>query len=391
MSSKRKRPQQESVVASKYFGAGASSYFHSSGPRKGSLPALIGPAPHTLLMGTQASDNALDGDIPFFTNENCFWHILGDALGFRRGFHMRRDEAVESIRPHLLHPLESECGYEEARCRLLEAGYAVWDVVASSERAGSLDQDIRKPRYHDVRTLCATHSSLRRICFVTGSGSAKIFRAGWKEWLATPGLFVAAPDAASQAVFGRYVRPPTTTTSRDDGGDGGGGDGGDGDGGGGDGGDGDGGGSDGSDGGGGGGGGGDVAAAPSPIELLVMESVSPAAVPAASTRSHARRVAAYRAAGRTDLIAAGAPRAAAYAWKRACWLGSSAFPDEVLHPAARAARRFGSRPTDVHGREAEAEADVDVEDAACDDAEDVEVPADEQDEHQGVEDSLSTA
>ena len=165
--SKRKRPQ-ETVVSSKYFGAGSSKYFHATAPRKGSFPPLIGAAPHTLILGTQASDNALDGDIPFFTNENAFWHIMGDALGFRRGFHLRRIDAVESIRPHLLHSLESECSYEEARRRLLDAGFALWDVVAESERAGSLDQAIRKPRFHDVRALCERHRSIERICFATG-------------------------------------------------------------------------------------------------------------------------------------------------------------------------------------------------------------------------------
>ena len=107
-SSSRKRPRTAGSVTaapttSKYFGAGTSSYFKTAAPRKGSLPAMLGGQPHTLICGTQASDNALDGDIPFFTNENAFWHIMGDALGFRRGFHMRRSEAVDSIRPHLLH------------------------------------------------------------------------------------------------------------------------------------------------------------------------------------------------------------------------------------------------------------------------------------------------
>jgi G:T/U-mismatch repair DNA glycosylase len=302
---KRRRPC-EPVVASKYFGSGPSKHFNATAPRKGSLPALLGNEPHTLIMGTQASDNALDGDIPFFTNENAFWHIIGDALGFRRGFHMRRTEAVESIRLHLLHPVESECGYDEARRRLLAAGFAVWDVVAESERAGSLDQDIRNPRFHDVRTLCTQQPSIVRICFATGQGSAKIFRGAWKRWLATPGAFTAAPDAASQSVFARYVRPAAGDADTV----------------------------------------GNAAGRP-PIELLVMESVSPAAVPAVATKSRVKRMEAYRTAGRFDLVTAGAPRAGAYAWKRACWLSSSAFPEAVLHAAARDARVFGSRPSDL--------------------------------------------
>ena len=309
MSNKRKRPQVPAVVTSKYFGAGPSTFFHTAAPRKGSLPALLGAAPHTLFMGTQASDNAIDGEVPFFTNENAFWHIIGDALGFRRGFHMRRDEAVDSIRPHLLHPLESECSYEEARDRFLAAGFAMWDVVAESERAGSLDMHIVNPRFHDVKGLCAEHTTIRRICFATGQGSAKIFRGAWKAWLATPGAFKAAPDAASQAIFAKYVQhSPDDSEPHSE-----------------------------------------------PIELLVMESVSPAAVPLVAVNSHKKRVAAYTAAGRLDLVAAGAPRAAAYAWKRSCWLSSSAF-EGVLHPTAREATRFGRRPSDLLDNEADEDA-----------------------------------
>ena len=172
------------MVTSKYFGTGSSSFFQAKAPRKGSLPALIGTAPHTLIMGTQASDNALDGDIAFFTNENAFWHIIGDALGFRRGFHLRRSEAVDSIRRHLLHPEETEATYEEAKAKLFGAGFAVWDVIAESERAGSLDQDIAKPRFHDVKALLAKYPSIERIAFATGHGSAKIFRGAWKQAIA---------------------------------------------------------------------------------------------------------------------------------------------------------------------------------------------------------------
>ena len=335
--SKRKH---EAIVTSKYFGSGTSSFFKTSAQRKGSFPPLIGSSPpHTLICGTQASDNALDGDVPFFTNENAFWHILGDALGFRRGFHHRREDAVDSIRPHLLHPIEAELGYDEARRRLLDAGYCVWDIVGESERAGSLDQDIKNPRFHDIRALCRQHPSIERICFATGQGSAKIFRGAWKKWLATPGAFTVASDAGSQAVFAKYIAaaaaaddaPPAADSAStslvvahleahhqvvDD------------------------------------------STRRRPIELIVMESVSPAAVPAAATYSKSKRIAAYKAAGRLDLVAAGAPRASAYAWKRSCWLASTAFPEGVLHPRAKEARVFGAIKSDLLIEEEEEEAQI---------------------------------
>lgn len=131
---------------------------------------------------------------------------MGDALGFRRGFHLQRADAVDSIRRCLLHT--ETLRYPEAVSRLLSAGYAVWDIVAASERAGSLDQDIIRPVFHDLRSLLQAHPSIRRIAFATGAGSARLFRRAWKEWLATPGAFVVADgDSASHAVFARHVKP----------------------------------------------------------------------------------------------------------------------------------------------------------------------------------------
>ena len=302
------------AVTSTYFKT--SHYFHPRAPLKGSLAPLIkeGGTPHTLILGTQASDNALAEAKAFATNESAFWHIIGDALGFRRGFHIRRSSAVDSIRKHLLHPETTACDYAEAVERLISAGFAVWDIVAQSERIGSLDCDIQNPSFNDVRALCDLYPSIRRICFATGGGSGKIFRRAWKQWLATPGAFRVAPDRASQAVFSRYVpagapAEAVSCTSHVR----------------------------------------DVA-----IELMVMESVSPAAIPLVATRSAAKRLAAYTVEGRLDLVTAGAPRASSYAWKRAQWL-MNAFPESILHPDAHAALPFGIRPSDLEPWADEAE------------------------------------
>ncbi|KAH8047966.1 G/U mismatch-specific uracil-DNA glycosylase [Aureococcus anophagefferens] len=147
---------------------------HFSGPAKGSFGPLLSAtvAPHTLLLGTQPSDNSLREGKYFMTNANAFWHIVGDALGFRRGFHIDgRAEAVDFIRPHLLH--DEAVDYDEAVARLTGAGYALWDAVAA----------------------------IKRICFSTGAGSAKIFKKGNGAWLAEPGAFRCRDDAVSRGVF----------------------------------------------------------------------------------------------------------------------------------------------------------------------------------------------
>ena len=185
----------------------SSPYFE--GPEKGSFAPLLseGCPPHTLILGTQPSDNSLREGKYFMTNANAFWHIVGDTLGFRRGFHIDgREEAVDFIRPHLLH--DEAVDYDEAVARLTGAGYALWDAVASSKREGSLDSAIRSATYADVRGLCAATPSIRRICFSTGAGSAKIFKKGNEAWLATPGAFARRDDPATATVFKRVPAAP---------------------------------------------------------------------------------------------------------------------------------------------------------------------------------------
>ena len=69
--------------------------------------------------------------------------------------------------------------------RLTARGYALWDVVAESERKGSLDADIKNATFADVQALVARHPSIRRICFSSGGTTAKLFRRTHKAWLAS--------------------------------------------------------------------------------------------------------------------------------------------------------------------------------------------------------------
>jgi G:T/U-mismatch repair DNA glycosylase len=221
-------------------------------------------APHTLIVGTLPSDNSIENKGYFYTNENAFWHIAGDALGFRRGFHLKeRTDAVDSIRPHLLH--EEELDYDAAMDRLLSRGYAIWDVINSAERKGSLDSAIKMDTaiYSDIPLLLRNNPGIERICFATGSGSADIFRKKWKDWLTTDGLFRVAADEASQKVFGKAVARTVGGAERG-------------------------------------------------VELCVMESVSPAYVPRQSCKPEAQRKRGF------DDQWARQPTSV-YKWKRAQW------------------------------------------------------------------------
>ena len=262
-------------------------------PVKGSFPPSVDPhvQPHTLILGTQPSDNSLGQGRYFMTNTNAFWHIVGDAFGFRRGFWTgKRADAPPSIAPQLLHPPSATVDYDEAMRRLTSQGYALWDILASSVRKGSLDSAIRSPVYADVEGFVRANPSIRRICFATGKGSAEVFRKGNKEWLARPGAFVVrSGDTLSHSVFATALQSdgaaPATLAS-------------------------------------------DM---PGPIELVILESVSPAYVPRPAWKS-----AAQRAAGFDDEYCR-APTSA-YTWKRDSWLvrcfGQQVLPENTVRKAS---------------------------------------------------------
>ena len=69
-------------------------------------------------------------------------------------------------------------GAYEQRCRaLMDAGIAVWDVLASSVRPGSLDADIdlATAETNDFQSFFAAHPEISRVCF-NGQAAAKIYR-----------------------------------------------------------------------------------------------------------------------------------------------------------------------------------------------------------------------
>ena len=257
----------------------------AAAPLKGSFPPLLDPRvePHTLILGTQPGDNSLGHGKYFMTNTNAFWHIVGDAFGFRRGFWTgERTTAPPSIASQLLYPPSASVGYDEAVWRLTSNGFALWDFLASSKRKGSLDSDIKDPVYADVRGFVEAHPSVRRICFATGKASAELFKKGQvnKSWLATPGAFVVQlGDALADSVFAKAL--PSAGASP-------------------------------------------TLAGPEagPIELVILESVSPAYVPRVAWNSAAQRAAGY------DDEYSRAPVPSAYAWKRDSWL-ARCFGQEV--------------------------------------------------------------
>ncbi len=75
---------------------------------------------------------------------NHFWRIAGEICGF-----------------------DPDLAYASRKTALKEAGIALWDVVGSCTRKGSLDSaiDDDSVRVNDFASFLRTHPAIRRICF----------------------------------------------------------------------------------------------------------------------------------------------------------------------------------------------------------------------------------
>jgi len=139
------------------------------------------PPIHTLILGTHPSITSLSKTQYFGHDQNAFWWIVGDCLQFRRG----EGISAATKRPfalcqHLRY--ENVLPYDEQVLRLCSHGFALWDVVASCSRAGSLDSNIRKEIPNDIKGFCQSHPSIRRIVFANGFTGCAMFYKHNKPW-----------------------------------------------------------------------------------------------------------------------------------------------------------------------------------------------------------------
>lgn len=138
-----------------------------------SFPLIAGPAVRVLVLGSMPGVRSLEAGRYYAHPQNRFWPFMGELLG---------------AGPELPYP---------ERCRrLVDAGVAVWDVLASCEREGSLDSAIRGEIANDFPALFATHPGIGTVLFNGAKAEASFRR------LVTPALD--RPDLA-------YRRLPSTS------------------------------------------------------------------------------------------------------------------------------------------------------------------------------------
>jgi hypoxanthine-DNA glycosylase len=117
------------------------------------FPPVIREDTRLLVLGSLPGRASLAAGQYYAHPRNLFWRLIGAAIGRE------------------LEPL----GYEMRLASLLDAKVGLWDAVASAERPGSLDANIRLHEASDLAALAAGLPDLRAIAF-NGAMAAKIGR-----------------------------------------------------------------------------------------------------------------------------------------------------------------------------------------------------------------------
>lgn len=117
------------------------------------LPPIGGPCPSVLILGSFPGARSLADGQYYAHPQNRFWHILAPVI----------DRAPDAP-------------YEARTDALRLAGVAVWDVLASCERRGSLDSGIVRGSEipNDFSALMGRRPALQRVLF-NGRRAAEMF------------------------------------------------------------------------------------------------------------------------------------------------------------------------------------------------------------------------
>ena len=108
------------------------------------FPPIADRRARILVLGSMPSAASLAARQYYAYRHNQFWRVAGELCGF-----------------------EPDAPYEERRAGLRRCRIALWDVIESCVRPGSLDASIRDDslRVNDFAAFFAAHRGIRRVCF----------------------------------------------------------------------------------------------------------------------------------------------------------------------------------------------------------------------------------
>ena len=110
---------------------------------KAGLPPVVGSDVRLFLLGSLPGDASLAAARYYAHPTNQFWRLLGSAIG----------EELQTL------------SYEARLARLAVRHVGLWDVIASADRRGSLDQAIREAQHNRIGQLLDQFPGLLAIAF----------------------------------------------------------------------------------------------------------------------------------------------------------------------------------------------------------------------------------
>jgi len=105
---------------------------------------LVGEQPRVLILGSMPSVASLDKQQYYGKPQNAFWRIMGELFG-----------------------AGPDLPYAKRAVVLTDSGIAVWDVLASCVRPGSLDSaiDMRSAAVNEFNPFLQAHADIRHVFF----------------------------------------------------------------------------------------------------------------------------------------------------------------------------------------------------------------------------------
>jgi hypoxanthine-DNA glycosylase len=139
------------------------------------LEPIVGRGAHSLILGNMPSVRSVASQQYYGNPRNAFWRITGELFGFA-----------------------ADDPYDDRTAALIAHGIAVWDVLKSCRRAGSLDSAVEPNSMvpNDFDEMFAAHPRITRV-FFNGAAAEKNFHR----------LLRVTPDA-------RYRRLPSTSPAQ---------------------------------------------------------------------------------------------------------------------------------------------------------------------------------
>ncbi|KAL3934124.1 MAG: hypothetical protein SGARI_003524 [Bacillariaceae sp.] len=163
---------------------------------------------HTLIVGTYPATESFAQREYFARSTNAFWWIAGDCLGFRRnGGERLSGDGCLGLCKHLRFGKEHSISYQQQVDIFCSKGFALWDVLATCKRKGSLDSAIQSGSDipNNIRGFVKQHPSIRRIVFASGKSTARYFNMHFKDWWMTGELTYSGDHPYSVEMFGKMM------------------------------------------------------------------------------------------------------------------------------------------------------------------------------------------